>query len=407
MEDMPRIQALMLGLASAGAISYLLNLALHGNSTLTWINLGVTICLVIGWAACALKLNRSDQSTHFVAADSALPVAEMATVGYSIIIPTFNRANDVCRLVETIIAFIKSEIPGQTAEIIVVDDGSTDTTVADLALAQRAHATSINVVSQKNSGVASARNHGALQARGRVLIYIDSDCLPQSGWLSKLAQSASEGGVAYTRVEGERVPYYPLEVSPFEAKFPGASFAVHRDDYLGLGGMCELFGHHLEDSDFYLKCVEGGLEIISVQDAVIWHPLRRRSLCEIWRNALLHSYDALLLRRHGKSSYPFLRNAFAGVNVGPYYGSTLTTVVLLGEGILASFFSASGTSILQWLFLICVAGVVYVTGIMACALYLRVPILLWPRYFGTVFTYMTGSVVGRVRGSWKYRILVL
>jgi GT2 family glycosyltransferase len=328
-------------------------------------------------------------------------------VDNSIIIPAFNRSNEVCDLVEQIVALIESEIPDQTSEIIVVDDGSTDSTAADVAALREAHSITINVVSQKNQGVASARNHGALEARGRVLIYIDSDCVPQSEWLTNISRSVVPGEVAYARVEGDRVPYYPLEVSPLGTKFPGASFAMYRDDYLRLGGMCELFGHHLEDSDFYIKCVEAGIGVNSVQDAVIWHPLRNRSIGEIWRNALLHSYDALLLRRHGQRSYRFLRNVFAGVNVGPFYGVTVMALVLLVDGVAASFISLSFDYVVPWLLLVLILCAVYIAGVLGCAIYLRVPLRLWPRYVSSVITYVIGSAFGRAMGSWKFRTLIV
>jgi glycosyltransferase involved in cell wall biosynthesis len=65
-------------------------------------------------------------------------------------------------------------------ELIIVDDGSSDGTVAEL----RRWSGDLRVIHQERQGVAAARNHGAGAARGRYLAFLDSDDL----WLpNKLA----------------------------------------------------------------------------------------------------------------------------------------------------------------------------------------------------------------------------
>ena len=84
----------------------------------------------------------------------------------SIIIPTFNRAALVRTCVESVLAM---ELSG--AEVIVVDDGSTDETAAVLAQ----FASRIRYVWQTNTGPSGARNKGAAVSTGRYLAFLDSD----------------------------------------------------------------------------------------------------------------------------------------------------------------------------------------------------------------------------------------
>lgn len=89
----------------------------------------------------------------------------------SVVIPAYNAEESIDETLRS----VRAQTHGNL-EIIVVDDGSTDTT---LALAQR-HAASdprIQVIHQSNGGVASARNAGWHQARSAFIAFVDADDL--------------------------------------------------------------------------------------------------------------------------------------------------------------------------------------------------------------------------------------
>ena len=89
----------------------------------------------------------------------------------SAIIPTYNRAQQVCSAIESVLAQTYSPI-----ELIVVDDGSTDDTQVRL---QR-YAGRIHVIRQKNAGPSAARNIGVRNSHGDLIAFLDSDDL----WLT-------------------------------------------------------------------------------------------------------------------------------------------------------------------------------------------------------------------------------
>lgn len=88
-------------------------------------------------------------------------------VNVSVIIPTYNRRDLVCRAIRTVLAQTRA-----VAEILVVDDGSTDDTAGALAEAFGAR---VRCIRQANAGVSAARNHGMRLARGRYFAFLDSD----------------------------------------------------------------------------------------------------------------------------------------------------------------------------------------------------------------------------------------
>lgn len=118
------------------------------------------------------------------------------TILVSVIIPAYNAA---CFIEETI-----RSIREQTYspwEIIVIDDGSTDHTVAICGLINDPR---VKITRQKNAGVATARNNGLLAAKGDYVVFFDADDLMSPDFLSVRVQALlddSEAGYVGGLVE--------------------------------------------------------------------------------------------------------------------------------------------------------------------------------------------------------------
>ena len=97
----------------------------------------------------------------------------MTALDASVVISTFNRAE---ALAETLAAFAKQDVPNESYEVIVVDDGSTDDTWARLE-AVSAPFRLRTVRHERNRGVSAGRNSGIRLARGRTLIFVSDDVL--------------------------------------------------------------------------------------------------------------------------------------------------------------------------------------------------------------------------------------
>jgi glycosyltransferase involved in cell wall biosynthesis len=94
----------------------------------------------------------------------------MRRLTLSVVIPTFNRAGTLGRVLSSIVR--------QTVrpdEVIVVDDGSTDNTRGVLAWWKWTGTLPLKVVHQKNQGASAARNAGIASATGDLIAFIDSD----------------------------------------------------------------------------------------------------------------------------------------------------------------------------------------------------------------------------------------
>jgi glycosyltransferase involved in cell wall biosynthesis len=93
----------------------------------------------------------------------------------SIITPTYNRAEKVCRSIDSSLLLIDA---GVANEIIVVDDASSDDTVSILAnrYANQIAKNTIRIfIHNENKGVTSAKNTGIINSKSEWLIFMDSD----------------------------------------------------------------------------------------------------------------------------------------------------------------------------------------------------------------------------------------
>lgn len=104
----------------------------------------------------------------------------------------------------------------QNVEVIVVDDGSSDDSVAV------AKKYPVRVIEQLNSGVARARNRGALEARGELVVFLDADDILALDYVERcyaLLKNAP-ANVAYVYTEAERFGLQtgPLGTRPFDGR---------------------------------------------------------------------------------------------------------------------------------------------------------------------------------------------
>jgi glycosyltransferase involved in cell wall biosynthesis len=97
----------------------------------------------------------------------------------SIIIPTFNGASRIGKCLDALLP----QTVGSDAEILVVDDGSSDGTASVVA-----RYAGVRLISQANAGPAAARNRGALEAKGTIVLFTDDDCVPMADWLSAMLE---------------------------------------------------------------------------------------------------------------------------------------------------------------------------------------------------------------------------
>lgn len=204
---------------------------------------------------------------------------------FSVIIPTHNRLPILQKCLN---ALEKQHLDQwvNEYEVLVVDDGSTDDTVSYL----RQHAAKfphVRLFVQSHQGAAAARNLGIEQAKGRYIIFIDSDLVVTPQFLTAHAQGLRRGQAKH----GEKVFTYgrvvntanfehpegePYKLTDFSAAYFATGNVAIAPTFLYQAGLFDtqfqLYGW--EDLELGVRLKQLGLKLIKCPDAVgyHWHP---------------------------------------------------------------------------------------------------------------------------------------
>ncbi len=112
-----------------------------------------------------------------------------ADVGVSVVIPVLNGAASLGAALDALLV----QGAGRPFEIIVVDDGSAD---ASIAIAGERRVDAIRMLTGSRRGAAAAINVGIRAARFPVVAQVDQDVIVQQGWLARLLEGLAGADVA-------------------------------------------------------------------------------------------------------------------------------------------------------------------------------------------------------------------
>ena len=106
----------------------------------------------------------------------------------SIIIPTYNRSASI---VSTLRSFNK-QVCDILFEVIVIDDGSSDGTFRELSQIIGQLKFPLHTIRIDRSGPGLARNHGVQIAKEDIILFTDSDCIPDCNWIENMVRSVKK-----------------------------------------------------------------------------------------------------------------------------------------------------------------------------------------------------------------------
>ena len=228
----------------------------------------------------------------------------------SIIIPVKNRPHDIRDCLSSLEAL---DYPREKVEVIAVDDGSTDSTP------QVIQAFKIKAISLRESiGASACRNLGVKEAKGDLIGFIDSDCVPHPCWLRELVPYFEEratgivGGYVSNfyshtlldRYEGVKSPLnmgsHAIRTDgarPSNFYVPSCNLIARKKAFLEAGGFQEDL-HVGEDVDLCWKIRKLGYQLLYVPRGEVQHKHRNDVMPMLRRRFDYGTSEAILSLRH-------------------------------------------------------------------------------------------------------------
>ncbi|MGA2620314.1 MAG: glycosyltransferase family 2 protein [Thermoguttaceae bacterium] len=209
----------------------------------------------------------------------------------TVVVCTYNRAELLRRALGSLAVL---ETAGKfTYEVLVVNNGSSDSTNAVTDEVARYAPVAVRRVDEPRSGIAFSRNCGIAAARGEWIAFFDDDQLADPRWLLELLTLAREKGArsaagARTLLlpDGKQPPLPPLcrlllgedcggEVSQHRYGSKAApntgNFLIHRTVFDEAGTFDEALAMSGEDSYLYYKMQQAGINVWYTPAALVQH----------------------------------------------------------------------------------------------------------------------------------------
>ena len=233
----------------------------------------------------------------------------MSTQTLAVVIPAYNAARTLTRLLQSLAA--GDERPD---EVIVADDGSEE--FAPVAM----DSLNLRWLRLDHAGPVAARNAGWRAAAATWIAFVDSDCAVETGWCAAYRRAMDahpgagvlEGAVHETYTRGF---FRHWAENRHPGRFPTANVAYRREVLEALHGIDPLFQwgrfYFREDSDLALRAMSLG-PAVWVGDAIVFHFGRAIGFGRKLREACRYALDPPFFARHGLRA---LR--IDGMSVGP------------------------------------------------------------------------------------------
>jgi cellulose synthase/poly-beta-1,6-N-acetylglucosamine synthase-like glycosyltransferase len=219
----------------------------------------------------------------------------------SVIVPAYNSASTIGRCLE---ALGSQSRPAD--EVIVVDDGSTDDT------ARVAETLGVRVIRQRNQGPGAARNRGAAETQGDLLLFTDADCAPTVDWVERMLDGfdspdiAGVKGTYRTRQRGLVPRFVQLEYESRYDRMEGQasidfvdtySAGYRKDVFDDSGGFDEALRMN-QDQELSFRLAEAGQRLVFVPEARVYHVHDRTILAYARRKLGIGYWKAQVVRAH-------------------------------------------------------------------------------------------------------------
>lgn len=218
----------------------------------------------------------------------------------SVIVCTRNRGHKIRECLESIDASLRHAKPSE-AEIVVVNNGSTDDTEEVVKEVAKHTHFPLRLITEPKPGLNVARNCGLRNASGDLLIYTDDDCRMSESYISDALRHHGSDAVPVLRFGGVHLgdnDDWPISINtspvarrwqkddgtacPRSSDIIGCNMTFPKAIPAKIGRFDERFGNrHIpggDDTDFGFRAYQAGFPVECVPDMIVYHFHGRRGL---------------------------------------------------------------------------------------------------------------------------------
>lgn len=237
------------------------------------------ILLILGWQEATSNYAKGTQKDDLV----------------SVVVAVRNEETTIADLISTL---ARQSYPHEKIEIILIDDHSTDQSLAVIAKQQHKYPLlTITAITCSGMGKKRALTDGIRVATGEIIMTTDADCLLPPNWIQGMLKSFRSNTnmvVGMVKIKSDDTFLHSLQFLEFASimgagisflgwRFPimcnGASLAFRKNAFEDVGGYTGNFHISSGDDEFLMRKIEkkypGTIEVISEPDCVVrTHPMK-------------------------------------------------------------------------------------------------------------------------------------
>lgn len=241
-------------------------------------------------------------------------------IDVSVIVPVYNASRYLSKCLDSLISQTI-----ESYEIIIINDGSTDNSLE--IINNYKNNEKVKIISTKNNGIGIARNNGLKQAKGKYVLFVDSDDYVSEDFIEKMLQKATEETADVVICDMYRV-FDDTKIKSDKIKFGDGTINNEKNQLLNipLGPCGKLFLKEIlttnfaenlkyEDVPFVINALVNSKNTVKLNEYLYYYVIHDRSETTTIDNRVFDILDILKIANSNLKKHEFLRDETEYLNI--------------------------------------------------------------------------------------------
>lgn len=241
-------------------------------------------------------------------------------IDVSVIVPVYNASKYLSKCLDSLISQTI-----ESYEIIIINDGSTDNSLE--IINNYKSNKKVKIISTKNNGIGIARNKGLKQAKGKYVLFVDSDDYVSEDFIEKMLQKVAEENADVVVCDMYRV-FDGIEIKSDKIEFNDGVIKNEKEQLLNipLGPCGKLFSKEIltinfaeklkyEDVPFVINALINSKNTVKLNEYLYYYVIHDKSETTTVDNRVFDILDILKIANSNLKKYKFLKEETEYLNI--------------------------------------------------------------------------------------------